>query len=235
MKLWPVVLAAAFGLLPVASADAQWVLSAYAGAMHTRAADVRIEQPDAGTELVFPEVSFDSESWRSPVYYGYRLARRVPGVRWLFVEGELIHGKVYARGNTARGAGTRRGQPVVGLPFPAVVQRFAISHGLNFVLVNAVARQPLPGGRATLTARAGAGPMLPHPEIEVEGVAREGYELAGPGLQAGGGIEFGLWRGVSLLAEYKWTRAHPRLSIDQGTASLVTRSHHLALGLSLTF
>jgi hypothetical protein len=218
-----------------APCHAEWVVAVYGGGARTSPSDLRIQQPSEGTDIVFPSVRFDGKSLESPVYYGYRVARSLPGSRRWYVEAEFIHAKVYARGAAAAGAGSLQGEHVAGVPFPTVVQGFAMSHGLNFILFNVVLRQRVLGERLTLSARGGAGPTLPHAETEIEGERREQYELAGAAYQASGGVEVRLWRQVGAIAEYKWTGARPRLSVAGGAATLTTRSHHLAVGLAASF
>jgi hypothetical protein len=98
--------------------------------------------------------------------------------------------------------------------------------------MNAGLRHPV-SERITIAARAGAGPMVPHAETEIDGVANEGYELAGVGVQTAAGVEVRLWRGLSILTEYKWTHAHPHVSLGEGEADLATMSHHVAVGISV--
>jgi hypothetical protein len=218
------------------SAEVQWILSAYGGAIHTAPAGIVIEQPSFDTALTFPKVSFRSASSEPPIYYGYRVARAIPAPRWLFIEAEFIHAKLFARDDqNPRGLGLRNGVAAADVPFSSVVQSFGMSHGFNFILVNAVLRRPLRSGRLTLTGRGGAGPMRPHVETEVEGRRREGYQWAGVALQAGGGIELRVWRRISVLAEYKRTHGSVRVSVDHGTAFVTARSHHVASGLTATF
>jgi hypothetical protein len=183
---------------------------------------------------VFPDVTFASRSFSSPIYYGYRFGRVISRRRGVFVEGELIHAKVYAEPDGVTGSGVLNGTVAHGVPFSSVIQRLAISHGLNFLLANAGLRHRL-SSRASLTARAGAGPLIPHPEIEAGGILHEGYQLSGVGVQGAAGVEVRLWNHVAALAEYKWTRAHPRVSFGTLHAELPTVSQHVAIGVSATF
>jgi opacity protein-like surface antigen len=211
---------------------AQWIAAAYGGTVHTQPADIHID--DGPTTIVFPRVTFASRSFSSPIYYGYRFGRVISPRRGVFVEGELIHAKVYAEADGVTGSGVLNGTVAHDVPFASVVQRFAISHGLNFLLANAGIRHRI-WNRATLTARAGAGPLIPHPEIAAGGIAHEGYQLSGVGIQGAAGVELRLWSGVSVIAEYKWTRAHPRVSFGEVHAELPTVSQHVAIGVSTAF
>jgi hypothetical protein len=130
--------------------------------------------------------------------------------------------------------GALGGRPIIGIPAGAVVQHFAMSHGLNFILVNAAWHQPI-RHRLAAVVRAGIGPILPHAETEIVGERRADYQWAGSGLQAAGGIEIALWRGLQAILEYKFTRARPRIDTAAGEADLTTHSHHVAVGASWTF
>ena len=214
--------------------DAQWIGSAYGGAAFTRPAEVRIEQPDRATSLRFARVPFAGRSLEPPVYYGYRVWRAVPRTRTLFAGAEFIHAKAFADGSRVSGTGQYRGIAVETIAFADVVQRLGMSHGLNFVLANGGLRRPL-GGRVTGTITFGAGPLLPHAELQIDGAAIEGYELGGIGTQLAIGADVRVWRGLSVLTEYKWTRAAVRLTLDSGQLDLTATSHHLVAGLSAAF
>lgn len=220
-----------------ADAQAQWIFSAYLGTVHTVPADLKIEQPFLGTALIFPEVPFEGQSFQSPVYYGVRGGAHVPGTYWLYFEVEFIHAKIFAKGSEApTGAGQYRGASVGALPFASVVQRFSVSHGLNFLLFNALARVPVgSSGHWTVTGRIGAGPMIPHGESEIDGVPREQYEIGGLGTQLSAGLERNVWKDLSAFGEYKFTRADTSISVNEGTAHFTVHSHHVAFGLGVKF
>jgi lipid A oxidase len=217
-----------------ARADAQWHVAAFGGGVHTRPAQIRVDQPDRSTSLRFDDVSFDDKSFESPIYYGYRVLRVVSAAHGLFIGAELIHAKVYADGSHVVGRGTYRGLGTNAIPFADVVQHFALSHGLNFVLADVGVRRRF-SNRLTGNLIGGVGSMVPHVEVQVDGVPHEGYQLAGVGVQGAAGVEIGVWRRVSVLAEYKWSHAPVRLSLDTGHAELIASSHHLAVGVSAGF
>jgi hypothetical protein len=215
----------------VASADAQWLFAAYGGAAVTGSSDVQIEKPESDTALRFDDTPFEGRSFDAPVYYGYRAGRMISARRGLFVAAEFIHAKAYATVTQAYGSGVLRGAPVTQVPMSEIVGRFAMSHGLNFLLADIGIRRPL-RPRVTATLIAGAGPMLPHVESEIDGIPHDGYELGGTGIQVAAGADVRVSRHVSLLAEYKWTRAMMRVTIAGGEASLSPTSHHLAVGVA---
>lgn len=233
---WSVVAVAAAFVLILAPrhADGQWYGAAYLGVSHTTAADVSISQPALDTDVTFHDVEFRAESFKSPQYYGLR-AGRLFGARGRFgLELELIHLKVISEtGREYSTTGRIQGAPIEGpTVMAAFAERYAMTHGLNFVLVNAVGRWPLIGDRTSATARAGAGPVVPHTETTVGGEAVDRYEWAGVGLHAAAGIDVSLGRRVSATLEYKITSANPRIAVAGGTGQTRATSHHVAFGLA---
>ena len=113
-----------------------------------------------------------------------------------------------------------------------IVQQFAMSHGLNFLFADIGVRRHV-SRRVTAALIAGAGPVLPHVETEVDGLAHEGYQIAGTGVQVAVGAEVRISRRLSVLTEYKWTRAVMRVSVVGGHASLTPSSHHVVVGLAV--
>jgi opacity protein-like surface antigen len=224
-------------LLPL---RAEWYLSAYTGATSTANSALRIDQPGRNTQLELRPVVWRDRSLSAPLYYGYRTGY---GWRHFALEGEFIHTKAYAQTDrTAQITGRAAGAPVNGTArIDSVVQRFNISHGVNLVLLNGVWRYGLwretrrSPARLLLTARAGAGVTVPHPESTVLGESRERYQYGRPAWQVGGGAEYRLWRGLHALAEYKFTRTRQRVDIVAGEAEALLRTHHGVFGLSWHF
>jgi hypothetical protein len=123
----------------------------------------------------------------------------------------------------------------------AFVQRFSVSHGMNLLLVNFVARKQLLRdareglGRVLLIGRVGAGGTIPHAETEIMGLRDEHYEWGRLAFQVAGGSEVRLWRGLYALAEYKYTHTDQRFRISAGDAKALLRSHHGVFGLGIHF
>ena len=217
-------------------AHADWVVAAYLGAAHTATAPLTVTQPAVGTDITFISVPYAGQSLDSPLYYGYRLTFFPRDDSWFGVEAEFIHLKAYAETTArTRGAGRHHGAAIDGeMRIDAVLDRFSISHGLNFLVFNAVARCRV-GPRMFLAARAGAGPTVPHAESTIDGVDREGYEWGSLGIHAAGGIGIRAWRGLAVLAEYKFTRTRQTASVDRGEARGRFLSHHGVFGIAWHF
>jgi len=188
-------------------------------------------------------VEYRAESLTSPQYYGYRVTWVPDQHRWIGIEAEVIHAKVFAEADRFVSIrGTLRGAEVDGsFPLRSVVQRLAMSHGLNFILANIALRRELgpvdAGGRPpfALVVRVGAGPTIPHAESTVEHVNRDQYESGGLGAQLAGGVEATVWRRLLVLGEYKFTWASPEIDVAGGQATIPARSHHVVGGLAYRF
>ena len=221
------------------SAHAEWVAAGFLGGAATHRTTLEIEQPVRLTALEIENVSFAGRSFESPLYYGYRLMWAPTSQARLGVEVEFIHLKVSADTDAAvHMEGELRGQVINGtFRLDEVVQRFAISHGLNLLLGNLVIRQPLAGEpsatpRLLFVGRLGAGPTIPHAETTVEGTTQEQYQWGRIAAQAAAGLEWRFTRRLAALAEYKLTATPQRVHIPDGTASATIISHHIVAGVA---
>ena len=238
-----VILTLAGTVLWPGDARADWIFAALLGHAQTLGSTVVLDLPSQATRLEISDVDYRGESFRSPQYYIVRASWIPDAHRWLGIEGEWIHAKVYAEvDHVVHMQGTLRGEPVdVSLPLSSLVQRLAMSHGLNFILANLTVRRGLGrvdaqgAHRVVAVVRGGAGPTRPHAESDVNHVPRAQYENGGLGAQLGGGLELSLWRGLGILGEYKFTWATPEIEVAGGRATVPARSHHIAFGLQYGF
>jgi hypothetical protein len=231
------LLATLFVMGTPAQAEAQWHVTAYLGANATHPAPVSIAVPADGIALVYEDVHFRGEPFKSPQYYGVRIGRLFGEQRRLGLEVEFIHLKVLAE--TARhypvsgSFGSTPGADLSG-PMSDVVARYAMTHGLNFLVVNLVSRTPLTN-RFDFVARGGAGPTIPHTETTVLGQSVDRYELAGLGAHAAAGVEAAMGSRMRAFAEYKFTFARPTITVAGGAGRTTAATHHLAFGIILPF
>lgn len=228
---------AASSLLP-SRADAQWYFAGYLGVNHTQPADVRVAQPASGLDLTYADVTFDAKPFQSPQYYGWRLGRTIGASDRFGVELEFTHLKVIAETDRSyMTTGRTTELSIVANPsrMDTLVQRYAMSHGLNFILVNFVSRTPIgpTDGRAALVIRGGAGPTLPHAETSVLHQEREQYEWAGLGVHGAAGLEILLHGRWSMVVDYKLTYAKPTISIANGTGQTTALTHQVAAGIKI--
>jgi hypothetical protein len=220
-----------------APVSAEWTLGVFIGVCRTPDTSLTLRQADRSTEVTLDPVHYDSGSFDSPLYYGYRVGF-FPRARWFGVEGEYIHLKVFA--DTSRPThvtGTLDGRPIDETrPFGSVIERFSISHGVNALFVNAVFRRqaaasaPTPA-RWSITGRVGAGPSIPHPESTIGGIDFEHYEWGALALQAAGGAEVHVAGPLSVMGEYKLTRTKQDVTVAGGSAQTTLVTHHLAFGV----
>lgn len=219
------------------------MVSAYLGTMRTQPSTARLDQPAQHTSIEFIDVHYRSESSKPRLYYGYRIGWIPSSRRWMAIEAEHVHAKVFAETrDIVPIRGTLRGMPIdTSQEVSLIVEDLSMSHGLNFIFGNFVFRHEfgpeLAGGRrrATASVRVGAGPTVPHAESTVGGVSREQYEYGGIGAQVGGGVELCVWRGLNVIGEYKFTETEARISVVGGEAVIPARSHHVVGGLAVRF
>ena len=227
-------LATIASVIPASQAEAQWYFAGYLGANSTRPADVSLDVPAANLSMTFRDVEFDAHPFESPQYYGWRLGKLFAAGGRVGVEFEFIHLKVIGVTDANYAVDTNNGSVPFppGAPMNAIVERYSMTHGLNFVVGNLVVRQPLGSGRAAFVGRAGGGGTIPHTETTVLGGSVDKYEAGGFGFHAAAGLDVQLNGRLSFVAEYKFTRASPDISIAGGTGQTTAASHHVAFGLA---
>jgi hypothetical protein len=225
-------------LLAPVPASADWTAGAYLGGARTAPSALSIVQSIHDTDIVLARASWRGRSFEFPVYYGARVGRTLPW-RVLAVEAEFIHAKVYADTDRAVTTEGRRNGIVVDAvePMSRSVEAFAISHGLNLIFVNLIARVPIgsPASRLAFAARGGAGPTVPHTESTIGGVHRQGYQLGSIAVQAAAGVEIRLAGSLCAVGEYKFTRTHQTVAVAEGEASVLLRTHHGVFGVEYRF
>ena len=241
---WPrALILLVFGLLLPRAADAQWYVAGYLGTNHTLPSTVSIDQPALGTSLAFDDVEFDARPFESPHYYGVRVGRLFGECRRFGVEFEWVHPKVYADTSEPVHITGRLANASIDttIRMDTIVQRYSMSHGMNFALINAVMRIPMSAdansfaSRVAITGRAGAGPMVPHGESEIAGQIVEQYEVAGVGYQLAGGVDVRIAGRLSALVDYKFGHASPEITVFSGTGQTTANVHQLAFGLAFGF
>lgn len=217
-------------------AEAGWTLAAFLGNAWTQASGVHLVVPQLQTDLEIAPVEYRSESFQSPVYYGGRVSWMPRAASPLAVEGEFIHLKVFAEtDHPARVQGIWHGVAVNAvMPAGSVVQRLAMSHGLNFVLANVAYRHDI-RTRLLAVVRAGIGATVPHVETTLEGFRHDHYAIGGLAAQIAGGAEAELVSHLHLIAEYKFTWTSPIIDVASGAATVPARSHHVVAGVAYRF
>jgi hypothetical protein len=228
-------------ILCAAPLHGQWNLCGYLGGAKTHNSSITVDQPALGNRYVLRDVSWRGESFRGPLYYGFRGGYFTRGD--VGFEGEFTHLKVFA--NTEREVevqGTVSGAQVnERRPMNSLVQRFSISHGMNLLLANLAARRQFRRhpddnmGRLLLTGRAGFGVTLPHPETEIGGASVQHYQWGRPAWQLAGGTELRLRRGLYWVFEYKFSHTRQRVRVASGQAETPLRTHHGVFGLCFNF
>jgi Outer membrane protein beta-barrel domain len=198
-------------------ASADWLIAGYIGASHTASSTLRV-RPDASAPFDLSGIEFRSESWQSPIYYGYRIGwRREQSA--LGIEAEFTHAKTIA-------VETRS----------ATLTQFAQSHGLNFVLGNVTYQSRARcGGRCVLVGRAGGGITIPHVEATYVGTSVSSYQFGGPAFQGGVGLEVVAHSGLLAILDGRVTYAKVTDDLPGATLSSSFTTWHFTFGAGWRF
>lgn len=227
-----------------ASAHAEFVLSAYGGAIDTMDADVKLSRP-GGTDLTFSDVSWNDKSFEGPIYYGLRLNYWFSDDSNWGVCIDFTHAKMYAQLNDeVNVSGTRAGVNVTGTePLNNTFEELSFSHGYNLLIFNGTYRWFPKGsrdntflGRLQPYVGLGLGIAVPHVEVDITGSKTEEYQYTGPAFQGFGGVNIDVYKNLSIFLEYKLTYADMDADLTGGGSIEVKPwSNHILFGLSYTF
>jgi opacity protein-like surface antigen len=235
----------AFVLIGLALAAAaplhgETLLAIYSGKSFTDKSDLTLSQPAADTRLRFRDVAYDDESFTSPIYYGAKVTHFFRDRPWLGASVDFFHYKVFAgTDRTVRANGRENGAPVDRRQrLDDTVQRFSISHGVNYLTLNLLARgrwrrdPRFREGRVQPYAGAGVGVLLLHPESAIGGESFQQYEWNGVGYQLFLGVDYRVTPHWGLFVEYKYNSRDVNVEVVDGTADTGLSTHHLAFGAS---
>jgi lipid A oxidase len=235
MTRWRVAAWAVVAVLGVDQhpADADWLLSAYIGGARTAANTLSINGADVDFRI--SEVAYEGQSWRSPIYYGWRLRHTWDGRPNVGMEVEFTHAKAIA--DVTLVVSIAHDGVVDRAPLSTIVSRFELSHGLNLALANVVFVHTLPSshGRVAIVARGGAGVAIPHIEVKMGHTSHDEYQLAGLAAAVGAGAELRLWRHVHAVTDVRLSFARTTLDVGENTIGGTFRTTHFDTGIGVSF
>ena len=223
-----------FGLVACANpASAQWYVTAFLGDAATSSTRLEILSQQSDTSLAVDPVRLADESFASPVYYGARLTRGLGRPSWLGLEVEFIHSKAIAdTAQLVRAQGRLDGRPVdADQRLDAILPRFELSHGLNFLLGNVVFDWPLSWRSEALVAivgRLGTGLTIPHVESTFRGHDEDDYQLGGMAFAAAIGAQIRLSKRLSAVVDVKVTRTRQHVEVGTADEGTFTTRHVVA-------
>src|SRR5205814_2517739 len=158
-------------LLFAANAYADWQFGGYLGVSSTSGNTLTVTPASGAVQTVHVD-SYEARPFIAPQYYGVRVGWLPHDIRGLGYEVEWNHAKAYGQ----------------GLAGGSDLTYFAQSHGLNFLLGNAVYRfAPACSGACTFNVRGGLGLSTPHVESTFRNIRQEQYQRAGFAWQIGTG------------------------------------------------
>ena len=227
------------GLIPLASpASAQWDVTAFLGDAATSPSRLKVRSAAGDASFLVESVRLADESLDSPWYYGARLTRQFERAAWLGLEVEFIHAKVIADpSQLVQAQGRLDGLQLNGQQrLATLLPRFELSHGLNFLLGNAVLGWPIarrgPESLVAIVGRLGAGPTIPHVESSFRGQEEDNYQLGEIAFAGAIGAQIRLSNHFSAVAEVKVTRTRQRVEVGSAEIEGVFTTRHLVAGVS---
>ena len=230
---------------PIQPSHAEWFMDFYLGKSFPLNSDLTINQPANNSRFTIEDVSFDDESFSDPPYYGLRAGYFFERYPSLGIALEAFHFKMFAEtSKSKRFTGTQGGAAINVLqPVNAVVQAFEISHGVNYVTVDAIFRNPMfvdqerfPRGRVQAYVGVGPGVVIIHSHNRVEGVSHEqDYSVGGFGVQTFAGAKVLLFKHFGVFAEYKFTHSRLKVDLSTGDATVNENTHHVVFGVTVPF
>lgn len=199
-------------------------IGAYTGVPYTypTAAHIKGAGDNPATDFTIDPVGWYTDPFKSPIYYGARIARWFSGGK-TGTGVDFIHSKAIAPlDDEANFSGTLDGQPLPGRArIRDVVKKLEFSHGHNMLLLTGFLRLPSIGARISPYVGAGGGVLLPHTEFAYTNGSRPRtyeYNYAGPAGQALAGFEIRLSK-LSLFVEYKFTYGHYGAPLSEAEGS----------------
>lgn len=217
-------------------------LAVYGGSTLWQRSDVQLSLP--GTNVTYRDVSWHTDPFSDPPYYGVRLTHFFGRNNHWGVMLDFTHNKMIADFDTPFDVvGTRNGQTINGRE--TIRQSFSeleFTNGMNFLTANVVYRgfwlpsDAYERGRIQPYLGLGLGAGFPFAETQVIGGATdERYQWRGPAFQALGGAHFLVTRHISIFVEYKFNAIALNTYIPNGNQRVIAAGHQLLIGPSLNW
>jgi len=194
-------------------ACADWNIQIFTGSSYSFPSQLTIEQD--GEKDIELTAEWETRAWSTQApYYSIRIARWVDNHAWEF---ESLHQKLYLANK------------------PDEVQKFSISHGYNYNMLNYAL------SKYGFIYRLGGGFIMTHPETQVRGKRWEddgglnGFYISGAGAQVALEKRYLVSKKISFSLEAKFTAAYAEIPIADGTAKVPNYAVHGLIGLGYDF
>lgn len=210
-----VLAAAVAALAAIPTARAELEISAYTGYSESFSSDVTVTE--GGTSTTFRNVDWSEENFSAPIYYGVRAGWWFdPRSNW-GVAVDFTHAKVKAD------------------PPPPPLRRLEFTHGYNLLTANALYRYRT-DTRLTPYLGLGAGVAILHVEVDTGASRTFEYQVAGFAVQGLIGVDYRVWRGLSVFGEDKVSYSSNNADLTGGgTLETEIWTNHLVFGLRYRF
>lgn len=222
-------------------AGAQVAVSVYVGDAITANTNVTLSLPGEPS-ATYAGVSWRSESFVAPIYYGLRLTYWLGRESNFGVGLDFTHAKMLANDDSV--LVTRDGDPDPSHELLSETLNYlGFSHGHNLLTLNLYGRvfpkgerDRSIGGRLQPYGGLGLGVAIPHVEVDlVDGGTTGEYQITGLALVGLVGASFDVINRLAVFLEYKlnWAKLNGELS-DGGTVGVKPWTHQFLFGASFS-
>ncbi len=198
-------------------AHADWQFMFYLGHSFTQPGRIHVNDPHQPRDIA--PVKWLDQSLRPPLYYGLRINYWLQSEAGAGVGLDFTHAKIIARLPEIPEEEIDNNQPIL--------HKLALTHGYNFLTVNALARSDTINSGERYYTGAGIGFAVPHVELHYGSIQIDNYRYSGLVAQALAGVQY-----QEMVVEYKVSRGWLRLDLEEGSwLGVEPITHHFDLGL----
>lgn len=205
------------------------------GTSQTLTSDVRVRQPEKGTDITLHKVRWGIRSFEPTIYYALeagQFAANKPRLGWAL---DLTHNKAIAHvRDSVAVSGMWKGSAVSNtVPMSTYVQKLRYTNGINILSALGIYRGAGPEARFQPFVAGGPSYYILWSRNYVDGIeSATDYRKAGLGWLARTGFRYKLSRALSVQATLTYTDGPgPVRTAENGFLSTPLRSWHEAAGL----
>lgn len=222
-------------MIPLADPPQERYLAFSIGTSQTLTSDVRVRQPEKGTDLTLHRVRWGIRPFEPTIYYALEVGEFLKNSPRLGYSIDLTHNKAIAHiHDSVAVSGTWKGSPVSGtVPMTTYVQKLRYTNGINILSALGVYRGAGPEARFQPYVAGGPSYYILWSRNYVDGVeSSTDYRKAGFGWLARSGFRYRLSSALSLQASVTYSDGPgPVRTAENGFLSTPLRSWHEAAGL----
>lgn len=223
-------------LIPIPDPPAERFFTFSLGTSQTHTSDVRVRQPEKGTDLTLQRVRWGIRTFEPTIYYALEVGQFFATSPRLGVSLDLTHNKAIAHVRDSVGVtGTWKGNPVSGTqPMTNYIQKLRYTNGINILSALGTYRGAGPDARFQPYVSGGPSYYILWSRNYVDGIeSATDYRKASWGWLVRSGFRYRLSSALALQAALSYTDGPGEVrTAENGFLSTPLRSWHETIGLS---